>query len=128
MSTGRILVVEDNPLNLKLIRDVLVHQGYDVMEARSGEEGVDLAHGGAPDLVLMDLQLPGIDGVEALRLLRQDPVVRDVPVVAVTAFAMKEDRDRAAANGFDGYLAKPISIRALPAQVEAFLRRARPDD
>ncbi|MCU1431697.1 MAG: response regulator with CheY-like receiver domain and winged-helix DNA-binding domain [Actinotalea sp.] len=127
MSTGRILVVEDNPLNLKLIRDVLVFQGYDVVEARTGEEGVHLAHDLVPDLVLMDLQLPGIDGVEALRLLRQDPVVRDVPVVAVTAFAMKEDRERADANGFDGYLAKPISVRALPAQVEAFLGRSRPD-
>jgi two-component system cell cycle response regulator DivK len=127
MSTGRILVVEDNPLNLKLIRDVLVFQGYDVVEARTGEEGVHLAHDLVPDLVLMDLQLPGIDGVEALRLLRQDPVVGDVPVVAVTAFAMKEDRERADANGFDGYLAKPISVRALPAQVEAFLGRSRPD-
>jgi len=127
MNTGRILVVEDNPLNLKLIRDVLVLLGYDVMEARSGEEGVNLAHQRVPDLVLMDLQLPGIDGVEALRLLRLDPAVSDVPVVAVTAFAMKEDRQRAVANGFDGYLSKPISIRALPAQVEAFLRRVRPD-
>lgn len=127
MTGDRILVVEDNPLNLKLIRDVLVHQGYDVIEARSGEEGVGLAHDRAPALVLMDLQLPGIDGVEALRLLRQDPVVGDVPVVAVTAFAMKEDRERAYANGFDGYLSKPISVRALPAQVEAFLRRVRPD-
>ena len=127
MNTGRILVVEDNPLNLKLIRDVLVLLGYDVMEARSGEEGVNLAHQRVPDLVLMDLQLPGIDGVEALRLLRLDPAVSDVPVVAVTASAMKEDRQRAVANGFDGYLSKPISIRALPAQVEAFLRRVRPD-
>ena len=127
MNTGRILVVEDNPLNLKLIRDVLVLLGYDVMEARSGEEGVHLAHQQVPDLVLMDLQLPGIDGVEALRLLRLDPAVSDVPVVAVTAFAMKEDRQRAVANGFDGYLSKPISIRALPAQVEAFLRRVKPD-
>lgn len=127
MTGDRILVVEDNPLNLKLIRDVLVFQGYDVIEAHSGEEGVDLAHERVPDLVLMDLQLPGIDGVEALRQLRQDPVVGDVPVVAVTAFAMKEDRERAYANGFDGYLSKPISVRALPAQVEAFLRRVRPD-
>ena len=127
MTGDRILVVEDNPLNLKLIRDVLVFQGYEVIEARSGEEGVDVAHDRVPDLVLMDLQLPGIDGVEALRLLRQDPVVGAVPVVAVTAFAMKEDRERAYANGFDGYLSKPISVRALPAQVEAFLRRVKPD-
>ena len=95
MTPGRILVVEDNTLNLKLIRDVLQVRGYDVVEARSGEEGVDLAHVCCPDLVLMDLQLPGIDGVEAMHRMRRDPVVADVPVVAVTAFAMQEDRDRA---------------------------------
>lgn len=121
MTTGRILVVEDNALNLKLIRDVLQVRGYDVVEARSGEEGVDRAHECCPDLVLMDLQLPGIDGVEALHRIRLDPVVADVPVVAVTAFAMQADRDRALADGFDGYLSKPISVRALPAQVDAFL-------
>lgn len=121
MTTGRILVVEDNALNLKLIRDVLQVRGYDVVEARSGEEGVDRAHECCPDLVLMDLQLPGIDGVEAMHRIRQDPVVADVPVVAVTAFAMQADRDRALADGFDGYLSKPISVRSLPAQVDAFL-------
>jgi len=120
-TSGRILVVEDNALNLKLIRDVLQVRGYDVVEARSGEEGVSLAHVCCPDLVLMDLQLPGIDGVEAMHRLRRDPVVADVPVVAVTAFAMQEDRDRALADGFDGYLSKPISVRALPSQVDAFM-------
>ncbi|KQS97023.1 response regulator [Cellulomonas sp. Leaf395] len=126
MTGGRILVVEDNALNLKLIRDVLQVGGYDVVEARSGEEGVHLAHDCSPDLVLMDLQLPGIDGVEALHQIRQDPVVGDVPVVAVTAFAMEEDRERAYADGFDGYLSKPISVRALPSQVDAFLVRGHP--
>ena len=105
--TGRILVVEDNALNLKLIRDVLQVRGYDVVEARSGEEGVDRAHECCPDLVLMDLQLPGIDGVEALHRIRLDPLVADVPVVAVTAFAMQEDRDRALADGFDGWTPAP---------------------
>jgi two-component system, cell cycle response regulator DivK len=119
----RILVVEDNPLNLKLVRDVLQVAGYDVIEAHTGEDGLRIAREDPPDLVLMDLQLPGIDGTETLRRLRQDSLERDVPVVAVTAFAMAEDRERAALAGFDGYLEKPISVRALPGQIEAFLAR-----
>jgi two-component system, cell cycle response regulator DivK len=117
----RILVVEDNPLNLKLIRDVLQVAGYDVIEAHTGEEGLHLAREDPPDLVLMDLQLPGIDGTETLHRLRQDGLGRDVLVVAVTAFAMAEDRERAALAGFEGYIEKPISVRALPGQIEAFL-------
>ena len=128
MTATRILVVEDNPLNLKLIRDVLSVHGYDVVAATSGEDGVRLAHDCAPDLVLMDLQLPGIDGVEALRRLRRDPVVADVPVVAVTAFAMREDQERAYADGFDGYLAKPISVRSLPSQLARFLTKGGDHD
>jgi two-component system, cell cycle response regulator DivK len=121
--TERILVVEDNERNLKLVRDVLKFAGYDVIFALSGEQGVALAREHLPNLVLMDLQLPTIDGAEALRLLRADPRTREVPVVAVTALAMKEDRDRALRAGFDGYIEKPISVRALPEQVRAFLRR-----
>jgi two-component system, cell cycle response regulator DivK len=121
MSGERILVVEDNPMNLKLVRDVLRHAGYDVVEAHSGEEGVELAVTCAPDLVLMDLQLPGIDGHEALRRLREGSPSVHVPVVAVTAFAMKDDHERAAQAGFDGYVEKPISVRALPGQVRAYL-------
>ena len=121
MTPRRILVVEDNPLNLKLVRDVLQFAGYDVVEAHSGEEGLRVAEQDPPDLVLMDLQLPGIDGTETLRRLRQGSLGRDVPVVTVTAFAMAEDRERAALAGFDGYVEKPISVRALPGQVEAFL-------
>jgi two-component system, cell cycle response regulator DivK len=117
----RILVVEDNPLNLKLVRDVLQVAGYDVIAAQSGEEGLRVAKQAPPDLVLMDLQLPGIDGTETLRRLRQGSLSPDVPVVAVTAFAMAEDRERAALAGFDGYVEKPISVRALPGQIEGFL-------
>jgi two-component system, cell cycle response regulator DivK len=117
----RILVVEDNPLNLKLVRDVLQFAGYDVIEAHSGEEGVRAALADPPDLVLMDLQLPGIDGTETLHRLRQGPLAHDVPVVAVTASAMAEDRERASLAGFDGYVEKPISVRELPGQIEAFL-------
>jgi len=117
----RILVVEDNPLNLKLVRDVLQFAEYDVIEAHSGEEALRTAEENPPDLVLMDLQLPGIDGTETLRRLREGPLKADVPVVAVTALAMAEDRERATVAGFDGYVEKPISVRALPNQVEAFL-------
>jgi two-component system, cell cycle response regulator DivK len=119
----RILVVEDNPLNLKLVRDVLQVAGYDVIEAKSGEEGLRMAQEDPPDLVLMDLQLPGIDGTETLRRLRDGTLGADVPVVAVTALAMAEDKERAARAGFDGYIEKPISVRALPGQIEAFLAR-----
>jgi two-component system cell cycle response regulator DivK len=118
----RILVVEDNELNLKLVRDVLCYAGYQVIEARSGEQGVELAAECRPDLVLMDLQLPGIDGTETLRQLRASPLTQGVPVVAVTAFAMREDRDQAFRSGFDGYVEKPFSVRELPAQVRAFLQ------
>jgi len=117
----KILVVEDNPKNLKLVRDVLVYSGFEVVEATSGEDGVRLAEETSPDLILMDLQLPGIDGAEALRQIRSGDHNPDVPVVAVTAFAMADDRDRAFASGFDGYVEKPISARALPEQVRDFL-------
>ncbi len=127
MAAHRILVVEDNALNLKLVRDVLTVSGYEVVAAPSGEEGVTLAQTCDPDLVLMDIQLPGIDGYEALRQLRQNSQLDGVPVVAVTAFAMREDRERAAREGFDGYIGKPISVRALPSQVSEFLSNGRSD-
>jgi two-component system cell cycle response regulator DivK len=121
MSHGRILVVEDNPKNLKLVRDVLTFSGYEVIEASSGEDGVRLAEEAGPDLILMDLQLPGIDGAEALRQIRVNDKKQGVPVVAVTAFAMNEDRARAFECGFDGYVEKPISARSLPQMIEDFL-------
>lgn len=120
MSGERILVVEDNPKNMKLVRDVLQFAGYEVIEATSGEDGVRLAAQRRPDLILMDLQLPGIDGAEALRQIRGDGAGA-VPVVAVTASAMNEDRDRVYAAGFDGYVQKPISVRELQQQVHDFL-------
>ena len=119
--THVILVVEDNERNLKLLRDVLEYAGYDVRVARTGEDGVTLAVKEPPDLVLMDLQLPGIDGMEALRQLRESPRTANIPVVAVTAQAMKQDRERALDAGFDGYVEKPISVRAFPDQVRRFL-------
>ena len=119
--TPVILVVEDNERNLKLLRDVLEYAGYDVRAARTAEDGITLAVSEPPDLVLMDLQLPGIDGMEALRRLRESPRTADIPVVAVTAQAMKQDRERALRAGFDGYVEKPISVRAFPDQVRRFL-------
>ena len=116
-----ILVVEDNERNLKLLRDVLEYAGYDVRVARTAEDGITSAVSEPPDLVLMDLQLPGIDGMEALRRLRESPRTADIPVVAVTAQAMKQDRERALDAGFNGYVEMPITVRAFPDQVRRFL-------
>ncbi|HEX5087414.1 MAG TPA: response regulator [Nocardioides sp.] len=124
MTAPRILVVEDNPKNMKLVRDVLEYAGYEVIEATSGEDGVRLAELERPQLILMDLQLPGMDGTEALRRIRVGRDGRDgqdTPVVAVTALAMDEDRARALASGFDGYVEKPINVRRFREQVEGFL-------
>jgi len=123
MTAPQILVVEDNERNLKLVRDVLMYAGYEVISARSAEQGVALARERVPDLVLMDLQLPAMDGTEALRILRADPLTREIPVVAVTAFAMKDDRESALDAGFDSYLEKPINVRAFPELVRGFLHR-----
>ena len=121
MSGAVILIVEDNERNLKLLRDVLGVRGYRTVEARSGEEALDRVRVDPPHLVLMDIQLPGMDGIAALGELRALPGGAALPVVAVTAFAMKDDRGRILAAGFDGYLEKPIDIRTLPSTVESFL-------
>jgi CheY-like chemotaxis protein len=121
--SATVLVVEDNALNLKLVRDVLGRAGYRVIEADDAERGIALARDEAPDLILMDIQLPGIDGVQALGRLRADEATARIPVVALTALAMKEDRERFAAAGFDGYIEKPLSVPSLAGQVEALIRR-----
>jgi CheY-like chemotaxis protein len=121
--SATVLVVEDNALNLKLVRDVLGHAGYRVLEAGDAERGLELARAEVPDLILMDVQLPGIDGVEALGHLRADPTTAGIPVAALTALAMREDRERFLAAGFDGYLEKPVSVPALPGQVAALIGR-----
>jgi two-component system cell cycle response regulator DivK len=118
-----VLIVEDNARNLKLVRDLLALAGYRTLEATTAEEGIGLALRHRPDLVLMDVQLPGIDGTEALRRLRVEPQTADTPVVAVTAFAMKDDRARFLAAGFDGYIEKPLSVREFPAQIAELLAR-----
>ena len=118
-----MLVVEDNDKNRKLVRDVLAHKGYEVIEAETGEDGVRLAKTRLPRLILMDIQLPGIDGIEALRRLRADETTRDIPIVAVTASALDRDRQKIMAAGFDGYQAKPLNIKAFMAAVEAVFGR-----
>jgi CheY-like chemotaxis protein len=118
-----ILVVEDNEKNRKLVRDVLSFRGYRVVEAETGEDGVRLAREHLPRLVLMDIQLPGIDGIEALRRLRADDATRGIPVLAVTASAMDRDRQQIMAAGFDGYQSKPLNVREFMAAVEAILAR-----
>jgi CheY-like chemotaxis protein len=119
-----ILIIEDNARNLKLARDILNYVGYQTLEAGNAEDGLALAQAQRPHLVLMDVQLPGMDGVEALGRLRTDPLTADIPVVALTAFAMKDDRDRLLAVGFDAYLEKPLNVREFPSQVAAVLGRA----
>jgi two-component system, cell cycle response regulator DivK len=118
-----ILVVEDNERNRKLVRDVLTATGYRLLESDTGEDGVRLAREHHPALVLMDIQLPGIDGIEALRRLRADPATAAIPVVAVTASAMSHDRQKILAAGFDGYQPKPISVRPFLAFVREILDR-----
>jgi two-component system cell cycle response regulator DivK len=113
MTGERILVVEDNEKNMKLFRDVLSATGYRTLEATTGGAAVELATEHAPDLVLMDIQMPDVDGVEALRRLRADERTAAIPVLAVTAQAMQGDREHFLAEGFDGYLSKPLNIREL---------------
>jgi two-component system cell cycle response regulator DivK len=110
MSGEQILVVEDNELNMKLFRDVLHAKGYRTLEATTGAGAVELATTQRPDLVLMDIQLPDIDGVEALGRLRADERTASTPVLALTAQAMRGDRERFLAAGFDGYVSKPVNI------------------
>ena len=121
--TGTVLIVEDNARNLKLVRDVLGFAGFECLAARDAEAGIELARARRPDVVLMDINLPGMTGFEALAALRADALTAAIPVLAVTAYAMKDDRARLLAAGFDAYVEKPVSVRELPGQVEALIRR-----
>ena len=116
-----ILIVDDNPMNLKLIRMLLAGGGYEVQTAADGETAEALLRTWRPSLILMDIQLPGIDGLELTRRLKNDPVTRGIVILALTAFAMKGDEERALAAGCDGYIAKPIDTRALPGIVANYL-------
>ena len=123
MST--ILIVEDNEKNMKLARDVLQAKGYATLEAVTGEEGVRIALECKPDLVLMDIQLPGINGIEALRLVRADPACARIPIVAFTASVTPTDRSQISAAGFDGFLSKPINLKEFLDTVKLLLEKGR---
>jgi two-component system cell cycle response regulator DivK len=124
MPDPQILVVEDNEKNMKLFRDVLVATGHRTLAATTGGEAVELATAHSPDLVLMDIQLPDISGVEALGRLRANERTASVPVIALTAQAMEGDRDRFLAAGFDGYLSKPVNVADLIATVKRYCEGA----
>ena len=123
MANELILIVEDNEKNRKLVRDVLQFKGYRLAEAVTGEEGIRLARELHPDLILMDIQLPGIDGATALRQLRADPATRMIPALAVTASAMIQDRQKIMAAGFEGYQSKPLNVKAFLEAVRQILDR-----
>jgi len=123
MANERILIVEDNEKNRKLVRDTLRVKGYETIEAETGEDGVRLAKEVRPALVLMDIQLPGIDGITALKQLREDAATRGIPVIAVTASVMAQDRQKIMAAGFDGYQGKPISVKELLVTIRQVLDR-----
>ena len=119
--SARVLLVEDNPANLTLMQYLLQASGYSTLTATDGSQGVEVAQRESPDVILMDLQLPIMDGYEAARRVKEIPALRGVPIIAVTAFAMVGDRDKILARGFDGYIAKPITPERFVAEVEGFI-------
>ena len=120
-----ILIVEDNAKNLKLVRDVLQVKGYSTLEAGTAEDGLKLARGRKPDLILMDIQLPGMSGIEALKALRAEPATAAIPVVAITASVMQQDRQQIMSAGFDGFIEKPINLRGLLDTVQQILKEKK---
>ena len=120
-----ILIVEDNDKNMKLVRDILRHHGHRTLEATTGVDGVRLALEQRPDLILMDIQLPDIDGIEALRRIRANTVLDGTPVLAVSASVMPDEQQKIIASGFDAYVTKPISLKAFVATVDRFVQQGR---
>ena len=123
--THRILIVEDNENNRSLFRDILSFHGYEVSVAADGQEGVALARKLMPDLILMDIQMPGMDGMTAVSILKGDPATSGLTIIALTSFAMQGDQEKFLAAGFDGYLSKPISTRELPGLVKQWLKEVQ---
>jgi two-component system cell cycle response regulator DivK len=117
----RILIIEDNANNMILLRDILAFHGYDVAVASDGKDGVLLARELMPDLILMDIQMPGMDGMTAGQILKGDPATSGLKIIALTSFAMQGDREKFIAAGFNGYLSKPINTRELPGLVQQWL-------
>ena len=124
MAGDLILIVEDNEQNRKLVRDVLRFKGYQTIEVETGEDSIRLARERHPKLVLMDIQLPGINGIEALRRLRADPVTQGIPVMAMTASTMTAGQRELLAAGFDGYQSKPLQVKEFVAAVEQLVEKA----
>ena len=124
--TASILIVDDNPVNLKLASEILTMEGYAVVSAVDAEEALQVLKGITPALVLMDIALPGMDGLTLTRQLKADPRLKSLPIVALSAFAMKGEAEKALQAGCDGYITKPIDTRKFPAQVAAYLRPASP--
>jgi len=123
MNTKRVLLVEDNERNLKLLRDLLEVKGYLVVAAMSAEEGLPLAQADPPNLIVMDIGLPGMDGIAALQVLRADARTRSIPVIAVTASVMQPERETIMKAGFDGYMSKPIDVMGFLALVQTTIER-----
>jgi CheY-like chemotaxis protein len=121
MAEKTILIVDDNPVNLKLIRILLAGEGYDVHTATDAEDALRVLQDLRPQMILMDIQLPGIDGLELTRRLKADPMTRDITILGLTAYAMKGDEQKILAAGCDGYIAKPIDTRTLPAVIQRYL-------
>jgi len=121
MANELILIIEDNEKNRKLCRDVLQVKGYRTIESETAEAGIDLARGEAPALILMDIQLPGMDGIAAMKLLKADAATKNIPIIAITASAMTNNRTAMLAEGFDGYQTKPISLKDFLGEVERVL-------
>jgi len=119
-----VLVIEDNPLNMELVVDLLEVNGCRVLQAATAEEGLNLARECSPDLVLMDLSLPGMDGLAATRVLKRDPETRKLTIIALTAHAMRGDQNNALSAGCDGYLSKPIDIKTFASRIEWFIAAA----
>ena len=117
----RILVIEDQEDNRRILRDLLTSAGYEMIEAATGEEGVTSAETQRPDLILMDIQLPGLDGYEATRRIKANPALRQIPIIAVTSYALSGDDVKAFAAGCDAYVTKPFSPRALLAKIREYL-------
>ena len=120
-----ILIVEDNEKNMKLVRDILHHRGHQTLEAETGQEGVRLAIEQRPRLVLMDIQLPDIDGIRALQLIREQAALDSMPVLAVSASVMPDEQQKVVNSGFDAFISKPINMRQFVDTVERFLRDGR---
>jgi CheY-like chemotaxis protein len=121
MENKTVLVIEDNELNMKLVRSMLQLRHYQVLEAEDAETGIQIAREHLPDIILMDIQLPGMDGLEATRIIRKDPVLSNIPVMALTSYAMQGDEQKAISAGCAGYIAKPIDTRTFLDNLAGYL-------